>query len=277
MIANDKTIKILAPAKVNLFLAVGAKSSGKNSEFAADFANVPAGYHPVLNIMHTVLLHDVLYVTCAPSSTLKLSAKFIESANDDAPVQIPNISEKENLVYKAFEQVSKLSAHTNLDVGVLVEKNIPYQAGLGGGSADAAAAIVGACEVFNVNVEDPEVLKIACKLGADVPFFLNGGCALMIGDGSELCQKLQPINREIIIVRPQNSDCGLSTSEVYAQFDKMPEVVADLSGKDITIELPEHGHDDCDCVHDHSVKANMVQATKELTCADQIPLTNNLA
>ena len=128
------------------------------------------------------------------------------------------------------------------------------QAGLAGGSSNAAAALVGAAKIFGS--DDDLVDQVASKLGSDVPFFLNGGCALYKGHGEVLDHKLSPINREVVLVRPFN-DQGLSTKTVYAQFDKM-NLAADFETKfeeEMTLE----------------------EAAAQLQFADNVPLFNNMA
>ena len=233
---NANTIKIISPAKVNLFLAVGEKQGE---------------FHPVLNIMHSLLLHDVLYINYEKSNKLDISIEFLE--NEDSNGEIPDIKLEDNLIYKAIIALAEKSKKTNFKLDIYVEKNIPLQAGLAGGSSNAAAALVGAAKIFGV--DDDTLATVAAEIGSDVAFFLNGGCALYKGRGEIFDHKLSPINREIVLVRPFN-DQGLSTKAVYEQFDKM-NLAADFETKfegEMTLE----------------------EACVQLQFADNVPLFNNL-
>lgn len=246
---NSNTLKIISPAKVNLFLAVAEKQGD---------------FHPVLNILHTLLLHDVLYINYEKSEKLEINIEFLE--NEDSNGERPDIKLEDNLIYKAIFALAEKSTHTNYKIEVFVEKNIPLQAGLAGGSSNAAAALVGAAKIFGC--KDDVVEQVAGEVGADVSFFLNGGCALYKGRGEILDHKISPVNREIVLVRPFNDE-GLSTKAVYDQFDKM----------DVASEFQtEFPSDDCDCHdHDHSHSMTLEQATSQLQFADNVPLFNNLA
>lgn len=249
---NSNTIKIISPAKVNLFLAVGEKQGE---------------FHPVLNILHTLLLHDVIYMNYERSDKLQVNIEFLE--NEDSNGELPEIKLEDNLIYKAIRDLAKHSKK-NFKIDVFVEKNIPLQAGLAGGSSNAAAALIGAAKIFGVNNDDL-LCEIAQNLGSDVPFFLTGGCALYKGRGEVLDHKIQPINRQIVLVKPFNDE-GLSTKDVYAQFDKM-NIAADFE-----TDFSTDAHHDCDCEdHDHDAKMNLADATSQLVYADNIPLFNNLA
>lgn len=235
---NENTLKIISPAKVNLFLAVAAKQGE---------------YHPVLNIMHTLLLHDVLYVNYEKSDKTKIQIEFLE--NEDSNGEIPNIPLEDNLIYKAVSALADKCKSKNFDIKIFVEKNIPLQAGLAGGSSNAAAAIVGAAKIFGITEADV-MADVAKTVGTDVSFFLNGGCALYKGRGEIFDHKISPINREVVLVRPFNDE-GLSTKAVYGQFDTM-DVASNFQTKfedNMTVE----------------------DATQQLQFADNVPLFNNLA
>ncbi|MDO5329178.1 MAG: 4-(cytidine 5'-diphospho)-2-C-methyl-D-erythritol kinase [Coriobacteriia bacterium] len=237
----ENTIKLIAPAKVNLFLAVGEKTGD---------------YHPVINVMHTLVLHDVLYMTYSPAHKTKISIDMLQG--EDPDISIPDVKLEDNLVYKAINSIAKVS-HKNFDIKVILEKNIPHQAGLGGGSSDAAAALIGAAKIFNY--DEDKLFGFAANLGSDVPFFLNGGCALYKGRGEVFNHKIQPINRDIVLVKPQGEN-GLSTKSVYKTFDDMN--IASSLDSPFTYDEKDH-------------KTSLSAISKELTIADNIPLFNNLA
>lgn len=224
---NEKTIKIIAPAKVNLFLAVGEKQGDM---------------HPVINVMHSLILHDVLYMSYKSSDQFSVSVEMMQS--EDADVECPDVAQEDNLVYKAITKLASVCKAKKVAISVFVEKNIPYQAGLGGGSSDAAAALVGAAEILGISKEDSRILECAKALGSDVPFFLTGGCAMFKGKGEIFDHKIQPINRDIVLVKPQGS---LSTKKVYSAFDEI------------------------------NAAADFDELTGDMKVADNIPLFNNLA
>lgn len=221
--------KVVAPAKVNLYLAVGERQEN--------------GYHPVENVMHTLLMHDVLYMRRIPSEEAgntpahsKRAKNSTRGASATQPhsehlsihltcsgagnVTLPNIPAEENIVYKAitalWHELGRAECET-LDVHL--EKHIPHQAGLGGGSSDAAAALVGAAYLWGVSKTDACVERVARTLGADVAYFLQGGCALFNGVGNNFVRSMQTCNSPVVLLMPQ---AGLSTAQVYEAFDKQP-------------------------------------------------------
>lgn len=249
MLKTDKTLKIISPAKVNLFLAVGKKSGE---------------FHPVLNVLHTLLLHDVIYMNYEKADKLIVDIEFLP--NEDSNGEIPDIKLEDNLIYKSIFALAEYSKKSNFKIQVYVEKNIPLQAGLAGGSSNAAAALIGAAKIFDVT-DDEIITKVAKNVGTDVAFFINGGCALYKGRGEILDHKISPINRDIVIVKPYE-DKGLSTKAVYDQFDKM-NICSDFN---TAFSLDEN----CDC-HDHDHTMSLEEAASQLQFADNVPLFNNLA
>lgn len=251
---KDNTIKIISPAKVNLFLAV-AKKQGD--------------FHPVLNVMHTILLHDVLYVNYKKSNELSISIEFLQ--NEDSDGQLPDVQLEDNLIYKAITGLYKKLNTQAYSFEIFVEKNIPMQAGLAGGSSNAAAALIAAAKIFDISTDDERLLQTAKEIGSDIVFFLNGGCALYTGKGDTLDHTIQPMNREIIIAMPFDKQ-GLRTKDVYDKFDTL-DIASDLNQ---SFSTHEHHHDsDCECHDDFNL--SLIDACKQLSCADNIPLFNNLA
>ncbi len=99
-----------------------------------------------------------------------------------------------------------------------IDKHIPLQAGLGGGSSDAAATLVGANELFDLGVSDTELEHLAAQVGSDVPFFIRGGCQWAEGRGERLTPTTSPQFHAVIVTPP----FGLSTADVYRRFDELP-------------------------------------------------------
>ena len=224
-------IKLVAPAKVNLLLGIGNRRDD--------------GYHDVFTVMHALMLHDVLYMrSCASDdpSCGAIAGAELEATSDDssaeslrvrvscvgtAHIEAPDVAPGDNLVAKAVFALARELADDGVPVDgqvveIKVEKHIPSQAGLGGGSSDAAAALVGAAHLWGIAADHPAVVRAARSIGADVAFFLYGGCALLSGLGDIFERALAPRNESVVLIRP---DAGLSTGAVYRTFDAMGEAL----------------------------------------------------
>lgn len=218
-------IKAIAPAKVNLYLAIGPKRDD--------------GYHEVTTVMHALNLHDIVYMrripldcasndaTCAPASDEPLSIKIVMLAHGD--IETPAVPTSKNTVYRALQALARLTGQTEHGtLEVRIEKSIPAQAGLGGGSSDAAAALLAAAHLWGIDANDPVLVDAADRVGSDIAFFLHGGCSLLEGRGSTFVRKLDPSKDSIVLVRP---NAGISTAEAYRTFDASP-VFADEKSAD---------------------------------------------
>lgn len=136
----------------------------------------------------------------------------------------PCISAEENIVHKALSALWHELGRTGREtMDVHLEKHLPHQAGLGGGSSDAAAALVGAARLWGVCETDKRIERVARTLGADVAFFLQGGCALFNGVGDTFVRSMQTCNSPVVLIMPEG---GLSTAQVYEAFDKQPHVAS---------------------------------------------------
>lgn len=182
-------MKIKAYAKINIALDV----VGKRDD----------GYHLLKMIMQTVDLYDVIEI---------IKTDLDIKLNCNKPY-VP--TDERNLAYKA----AKLFKETyNIEDGVSINliKNIPVSAGMAGGSTDAAGVLKLMNKIFNINASDEELMALGLKLGADVPYCINGGTALCEGIGEKITQ-LKPFKDKIVvIVKPP---FGVSTKEVYRDFD----------------------------------------------------------
>ena len=176
---------LFSPAKINLGLWIVGKR--------------PDGYHNIFTIYHTVDFGDKIY--------LKKSVKLKVSTS--SPV-VPN--DEENIVYKALK---KFEEFTGLEPNyeVFIEKNIPVGAGLGGGSSNAATVLKAVNELEGNILSEEELFKLASTLGADVPFFLKGGCAVGEGIGDNLRFLNKSFNRDIFIIYP---NIPISTGKIYS-------------------------------------------------------------
>jgi 4-diphosphocytidyl-2-C-methyl-D-erythritol kinase len=185
-----KSVRIAAYAKVNLRLEI----LGRRAD----------GYHELRTIFQTISLHDTLVLETArgPGIDLRIVGNP-ELAGEPG---------KDNLVYRA---VAELSREIGLSKGVraILTKRIPVGRGLGGGSSDAAAALIGLLRLSKERVEAARLAEIAGNLGADVPYFLRGGRALGIGRGDEIYPLPDPARRAVLVVSPH--EIAVPTREAY--------------------------------------------------------------
>lgn len=198
--------KIISPAKVNLVLAVGEKQE--------------SGFHEVQTIMHSLALHDTLSMRRFDDEGSGDGLQVMLKCESSFTIDPLLIKAEENIAYKAVVELAKALGRTQDEtIEMILNKVIPAEAGLGGGSSNAAAALVGAATLWGVGMEDERVQEVASRLGADVSFFLKGGCARLSGKGDVFEAQLEPRSGFVLLVRP---DAGVSTSKAYAAFDEDP-------------------------------------------------------
>lgn len=198
--------KIISPAKVNLVLAVGEKQEN--------------GFHEVQTIMHSLALHDTLSMRRFDDEGSGEGLQVMLKCESSFTIDPLLIKAEENIAYKAVVELAKALGRTQDEtIEMVLNKVIPAEAGLGGGSSNAAAALVGAATLWGIGVEDERVQEVASRLGADVSFFLKGGCARLSGKGDVFEAQLEPRSGFVLLVRP---DAGVSTGKAYAAFDDAP-------------------------------------------------------
>lgn len=185
------SIRIRAFAKINLGLKVRAQR--------------PDGYHEIFTVYQTIALHDRL--------TISLSDSGGVSVECDHPA-IPD--GRQNLVHRACE-LWKRAQNYRGGIKVNLEKKIPTGAGLGGGSSDAAATLVGLERLTGNRMDFTMRLKLAARLGSDVPLFLWGGRVLGCGRGEEVYPLWDFPRRKCLVVFPRFS---VSTAEAYRELDR---------------------------------------------------------
>jgi 4-diphosphocytidyl-2-C-methyl-D-erythritol kinase len=166
----------------------------------------PDGYHEVKTLLQTISLHDELYFELSDHSAISLSC--------DEP-GIP--TDRHNLIVRT---ANALKARYKIDKGarIRLEKRIPAKAGLGGASSNAAVSLLALAHLWKIEASAPELLEIAASLGADVPFFLTGGCALATGTGTTVSLLPAPAAndvRHLIVITPNAS---VSTVQAYASL-----------------------------------------------------------
>lgn len=168
----------------------------------------PDGYHEVKMVMQTVDLYDVLLVSKKEEDTITISTQ-----REEIPVN------EDNLIYKAIKLMKDIYGFVG---GVHVElvKNIPIAAGMAGGSTDAAAAMRAVNTLFELNVPLEELEKHAVKIGADVPYCIQGGTVLSEGIGEILTKLPNAPQCILLIAKP---DIMVSTKYVYENLN-LPEL-----------------------------------------------------
>lgn len=187
-------IKVYARAKINLTLDV----LGRRTD----------GYHQVETVMQSIGLHDCLEFTPREAGiTLTVAGA---GAGEEVPAGT------DNLVYQAALLMREQAARPG-GVKIYLTKNIPTAAGLGGGSADAAAALTALNEIWGVGLSLRELLLLGEKLGSDVPFCLLGGTALAAGRGERLTPLPPCPTMGLVLVKPS---FGVSTAAVYRAYDE---------------------------------------------------------
>ena len=179
-------IELRAHGKINLSLDV----LGRRND----------GYHEVKMIMHTVALHDGIFIKKERERGIRMECN------------LPSLpTNEENLMVRAAKAImDEFSIEEGLSLRLM--KRLPVAAGMAGGSADAAAVFHGINQLFHLNLSTEELEKRAVKLGADIPFCLHRGCYLSEGIGEKLCKlpSLPPCT--ILLVKPAFS---LSTKLIY--------------------------------------------------------------
>lgn len=180
-----KYIEIKAPAKINIGLNILEKRKD-------DFHNLSTLFYPIVD------LYDVL--------TFELSDKFVFTCNTDS---IAN--DDSNLVVKAKNILENISGK-KINVKIHLKKNIPSQAGLGGGSSDAAATLISLNEMFQLGLDYKKLIELALQLGSDVPFFIKSKPAIGTSRGEILEYIDLEITEPILIVYPR---INISTNEAF--------------------------------------------------------------
>ncbi|MCX7876320.1 MAG: 4-(cytidine 5'-diphospho)-2-C-methyl-D-erythritol kinase [Melioribacteraceae bacterium] len=181
-------IEIKAPAKINIGLKVVSKRED--------------GYHNLSTLFYPIYdLYDILIFEIADNFSFLCNDKSIPSDDKNLVIKAKNILEKE----------------TNKKFNVRIEliKNIPSEAGLGGGSSDAAATLISLCELFSLNITNEKLMSLALDLGSDVPFFIKSKPAIGKSRGEILEHIDFEINYPILIVNPK---IKISTKEAFEKI-----------------------------------------------------------
>ena len=195
-------VHVRAPGKLNLFFEVGDAQDD--------------GYHEVASAYQAVSLYEDLWAEPADEFTVSVSGSVDVSG-------VP--ADDRNLALRAARLVAQKIGHTG-GVHLDIVKHVPVAGGMGGGSADAAAALVACDALWGSDLGSTQLHQLAARLGADVPFALMGGTAIGTGRGDELSPALAKGRFDWVVVP---SDAGLSTPEVYAHLDALrtrPDIIS---------------------------------------------------
>jgi 4-diphosphocytidyl-2-C-methyl-D-erythritol kinase len=195
-------------SKQSVHVALSARACAKINLTLRLTGRRPDGYHDLRTVLQSLALHDTLRFRATRGEFR------IECDHPACP------TDRANLVWRAAELVWRAAGRRGLprDVVVTIEKRIPLQAGLGGGSSDAAAAIRGLSRVWHLDLSRDRQHALAATLGADVPFFLEGGTALGLERGDLLFPLVDLAAAWVTLVIPP---FGVSTKDAYRWWDSM--------------------------------------------------------
>ena len=177
-------------AKINLYLKIGKKLS--------------SGYHNLQSVMQRIELSDNI---------------SIEPINEDRIIvksTSPELATEENLAYKVALLLKK-KFKVKHGVKIFVEKNVPLEAGLGGGSSNAATTLLNLNKLWGLKLKEKQLVELASQIGSDVPFFIGENAALVEGIGDKIKRIKKSFSINIVLINP---GFRVSTKWAYSSFDK---------------------------------------------------------
>ena len=183
-------LKYLAPAKINLVLEV----LGRRVD----------DFHEIRSLVQTISLCDVISFQLADEVSLECSE--------------PSLQTSDNLVIKAAELLREVSG-CQKGARIKLEKKIPWGAGLGGGSSDAAATLLALSRLWELKLKTSELVELAARLGSDVPFFIHGGAALIEGRGENVTPLPASAPRWFVLLNPPLPKMANKTQQLYSRLD----------------------------------------------------------
>ena len=199
---NSTSLRVLTPAKVNLILRVLERR--------------PDGFHAIWSLMHTVGLDDELILTMRPAAVSHIALRC-----DHAALAV----DQTNLVYRAAQLVLA-RVDRAVDLSISLTKCIPMGAGLGGGSSDAAATILGLTRLLGLDWSAEQMAEVGQELGSDVPFFFVAPAACVTGRGEQVRPVQVTGSRWIVLVNP---GFPVETKWAYQQLSATRSGVPSLS------------------------------------------------
>ena len=186
-------VTVRVPAKINLHLAVGPLRDD--------------GYHDLVTVFHAVSLFDEVAVAATETPGIEVFGEGVS----EVPV------DETNLAWRAVQLLAE-QADREPDVRLVLRKGIPVAGGMAGGSADAAAALVGLSALWKLDLTRDELAPLAAELGSDVTFALHGGTALGTGRGERIVPVLSRHPQHWVIALHRG---GLSTPQVFGELDRL--------------------------------------------------------
>jgi len=195
----ERRVHVRAPGKINVFFDVGEPG--------------PDGYHEVVSVYQAVSLYEDVWATAPDDDDDDVTISVTGDGVDVSGVPLDG----RNLAVRAARLVLQAAGRQG-GVHLEIRKGVPVAGGMGGGSADAAAALVAVNELVGAGLSSPELHRLAAELGADVPFAVMGGTAVGTGRGDELTPALARGRFDWVLV---THDEGLSTPVVYRELDRL--------------------------------------------------------
>lgn len=183
-------------AKINLTLDVTEKRDD--------------GYHNIDSIFEEISLYDTVSIDRTNSGEITVSC-----SKSDIPC------DRRNTVYKAAEAFFGYTGIQNNGINISIEKNIPNEAGMGGGSTNAAGALFLLNKIFSAGLSKEELIKISTPVGADIPFFIEGGLCHVCGIG-DIITPLPSLPLHYIVIAKGQS--GISTPQAYREIDSLSDI-----------------------------------------------------
>ncbi len=196
-------VLVRAPAKLNLSLLIAGKR--------------PDGYHEIETVMAKIDWYDEIRIEPAQRDGIEFLC--------EGPCWAP--PDQTNLVYRAAELLLAAAGEAP-GVRLTLTKNIPAGSGLGSGSSDAAATLLGLAKCLPLELSQPELVEMAARLGSDVAFFLNGPLALCTGRGEKVTPLTGPFPFAALLILPHVNS---STKEVYAHYVHDPTLYQHAHGR----------------------------------------------
>jgi len=222
---NSKTLRARSPGKLNLTFDI--------------LGDLPGGYHEVETLMQTVDIEDELTFQFDPANEFSVEITSIEFAGVKADVP----ADQNNLIVKAASLYgTNYSGNKNYKVAIHLKKSVPVAGGMGGGSGNAAATLFALNRWFDNKFSDAELKQMASQLGADVPFFIDGGTQIGKHRGDVLSKVDFANELSFLIVGPKLF--GMQTAEVYGAYDQnknahASRISADECAKTLQTGTPE--------------------------------------
>lgn len=212
-LSQGESIRFPCPAKLNLFLYINRKRAD--------------GYHELQTLFQFLDYGDWLSVSLRQDGQIVLTP------------EIPNLAAEDNLIYRAAKLLQQHSG-TSLGANLHLDKVLPMGGGVGGGSSNAATALLALNKLWQTNLSLAELAKLGLSLGADVPIFIEGKAAIAEGVG-EIISPCQPVQKWYLVLKPEVS---IATARVFQD----PELTRDTTKKSHQQLLAEPFANDCEKV-----------------------------